>query len=134
MQWSNCLFFGIFFLYCKINISFLELFSATCFLDILQTQLTRTNTLIFKKPKKRQHLTFMVMSSNDDNSDIFQFFIKTHSILSIQYMYKISCKMDKKFLRYSMFSSLLAYQPSLSSEIFKPSPGSVEEITHAYLL
>ena len=31
------------------------------------------------------------------------FFIKTYSILSIQYMYKISCKMDKNVLRYSMF-------------------------------
>ena len=94
MQWSNSLFFGIFFLYCDINISLLELFSATCFLGILQTQLTRANTLIPKKPKKRQHLTFMIMSSNDDKSDIYQFFVKTYSILSIQYMYKISCKMD----------------------------------------
>ena len=31
------------------------------------------------------------------------FFIKTYSILSIRYMYKISCKMDKLFLKYSMF-------------------------------
>ena len=31
------------------------------------------------------------------------FLIKTYSILSIQYMYKISCKIDKNFLRYSMF-------------------------------
>ena len=31
------------------------------------------------------------------------FFIKTYTILSIQYMYKISCKMDKDFLKYSMF-------------------------------
>ena len=30
-------------------------------------------------------------------------FIKTYSILSIQYMYKISRKMDKHFLRYNMF-------------------------------
>ena len=31
------------------------------------------------------------------------FFIKTYSILLIQYMYKSSCEMDKNFQRYSMF-------------------------------
>ena len=39
-------------------------------------------------------MTFMMTSSNDGKSDICQFFI--------QYMYKISCKMGKHFLRYSM--------------------------------
>ena len=48
-------------------------------------------------------MTFMMTSSNDDKSDTSQFFIKTYTILSIQYMYKISCKMDKDFLKYSMF-------------------------------
>ena len=52
-------FLECFFLYCKIIISFLELFSVTCFLFILQTQLTRRNTSIPKKLKKRQHMTFM---------------------------------------------------------------------------
>ena len=48
-------------------------------------------------------MTFMMTSSNYDKSDFVNFFIKTYSILSIQYMYKISCKMDKNFLRYTMF-------------------------------
>ena len=52
---------------CKIIISFLELFIATCFLFVLQTQLTRGNTSIPKKHKK-QHITFMM------TSDICQFF------------------------------------------------------------
>ena len=82
-------------------ISFLELFLATCFLCILQTQLTRRNTSFPKNFKKRLHMTFMMTSSNDGKSDICQFFIKTYSILSIQYMYKVSCKMDKHFLRCS---------------------------------
>ena len=32
-----------------------------------------------------------------------KFSIKTRCILSVSYMYKVSCKMDKNFLRYSMF-------------------------------
>ena len=89
------------FLYCKIVISFLELFPVTCFLCILQVQFTRRNTLIPTKFKQCQHMTFMMTSFNDDKSDICQFFIKTYSILSIQY--KISCKMDKNFLIYMCF-------------------------------
>ena len=74
MQWSKCLLLGIFFFYCKIIIIFSELFSVTCFLCILQTQLKRRNTWIPKKLKKRQHMTFMMTSSNDDKSDICKFF------------------------------------------------------------
>ena len=38
MQWSKCCFFFLnMFFYCKIVISFLELFPVTCFLCILQT-------------------------------------------------------------------------------------------------
>ena len=74
MQWSKWFSFWNFFLYCKIIISVLELFSANCFLYILQTQLGRRNTSIPKKLKKPQHMTFMMMSSNDDKSDIYQFF------------------------------------------------------------
>ena len=48
-------------------------------------------------------MAFMMTSSNDCKSDICQFFIKTYSIFLIQYMYKISCKSDKTFQRYSMF-------------------------------
>ena len=48
-------------------------------------------------------MTFMMTSSNDDKCDICHFFYQELSILSTQYMYKISCKMDKRFLRYSMF-------------------------------
>ena len=85
---QNGLFFEIFFifLYCKIVISFLELFSATYFLFILQIQLTRRNTSI---PKKHRHMTFMMTSLNDNKSDICHFFIKTYFILQIQYMHKI---------------------------------------------
>ena len=81
MQWSKWFIFWNTFLYCKIIISFLELFSATCFLCILQTQLTRRNTSIPKKlkhiitlhiPKKRQHMTFMMASSSDEKSNICQ--------------------------------------------------------------
>ena len=74
IQWLKWFVFWNIFLYCKIIISFLELFSVTCFLFILQTQLTRRNTSIPKKLKKRQHMTFMMTSSNDDKSDICQFF------------------------------------------------------------
>ena len=79
-------------------------------------------------------MTFMVTSSNDDKSDICQFFIKTYSILSKQYMYKISCKMDKNFLRYSMFfqraptsAPPLPPHPTPTLRFSKkPSPGRVK--------
>ena len=95
MQWSKWFIFWNIFLYCKIIISFLELFSATCFLCILKTHLTKRNTSVPKKVKKRQHMTFM-MSSNNDKVTFVNFFINTYSILSIHYMYKISCIVDKK--------------------------------------
>ena len=41
------------------------------------------------------------------------FFIKIYSILSIRYMYKISCKMDKLFLKYSMFFHRGSTSPDL---------------------
>ena len=39
IHWSKRFIFWNIFLYCKIIVSFLEIFSATCFLCILQTQL-----------------------------------------------------------------------------------------------
>ena len=74
------------FLYCKIIISFSEIFPATCFLCILQTQLTRRNTSIRTKLKKCQHMTFMMTSSNDDKSDICQFFYQYlfHTVNTVQ--------------------------------------------------
>ena len=81
MQWSKWFIFWNTFLYCKIIISFLELFSATCFLCILHAQLTRRTASIPKKlkhinishiPKKRQHMTFMMTSSSDHKSNICQ--------------------------------------------------------------
>ena len=48
-------------------------------------------------------MTFVMMSSNDDKVTFVSFFIKTYSIFPIQYMYKMSCKMYKHFLRYSIF-------------------------------
>ena len=72
MQWSKWfIFWNVFILQI---ISFLELFSAICFLCILQTHLTRRNTSIPKKLKKRKLTTFMMASSNDGKSDIYQFF------------------------------------------------------------
>ena len=83
MQWLKWFIFWM-FLHCKLITSFLELFLATCFLCILQTQLTRRNC---------HHMMTKVTFVN--------FFIKTYSTLSIPY--KISCKMDKNFLRYMFF-------------------------------
>ena len=114
MQWSKWFIFWNMLLYRKIIISFLELFPATCFLCILQTQLTRRNTSIPKKLSKCQHMTFMMTSSNDGKSDICHFFIKSYSILSIQY--EISCKTDKCFLRH-MFHRGPTRSP-LSHEFF----------------
>ena len=49
-------------------------------------------------------MTLTMMSSNDDKSDICQFFYQDlFNIVNIQYKYKIWCKMDKNVLRYSMF-------------------------------
>ena len=74
------------FLYCKIIISFLELFPATSFLSILQNQLTRRNTSIPTKLKKYQRITFMMTSSNDEKSDICQFFYQDlfHIVNAVQ--------------------------------------------------
>ena len=74
VQWSAWFIFWNIILYCKIIINFLELFSATCFLCILETHLTRRNTSIPKSLKKRQRMTFIMTSSNDDRSGICQFF------------------------------------------------------------
>ena len=49
MQWSTCFIFWNIFLYYFFFFVFLELSSATCFLCIWQTQLTRRNTSIPKK-------------------------------------------------------------------------------------
>ena len=55
------------------------------------------------------------------------FFIKVYCILSIQYMYKISCKMDKNFLRYSMlFHRGSSRNPPVLRFSKKPSPGGVK--------
>ena len=48
-------------------------------------------------------MTFMMTSSNDDKATFVSFFIETYSILSIKYIYKMPCKIDKDFVRYSMF-------------------------------
>ena len=69
MQWSNFLYI---FLYCKIIIRFLELFSAFYFLCILHTQLTRRNASIPKKLLKNQNMTFMMTSSNSYKKYIYQ--------------------------------------------------------------
>ena len=69
MQWSKWFIFVNIFSYCKVINSFLELFSTTCFLCILETQLTRRNASTAKNLQKIQHMTFMMMSSNDDKSD-----------------------------------------------------------------
>ena len=48
MQWSKWFIFWNICLYCKIVISFLELFSAICFLYILQMQLVFWNFFLFR--------------------------------------------------------------------------------------
>ena len=48
VQWSTWFIFWNIFSYCKIIISFLELFPATCFLCILQTQLVFWYLFIFE--------------------------------------------------------------------------------------
>ena len=71
-------------------------------------------------------MTFMMTSLTYDKSDICQFFIKTYSVLSIQYMYKISCKMYKNFLRYSIFFHRVSTSPSpLQPRDFQKSPAQV---------
>ena len=52
MPWSKWFTFWNIFLYCKIIISFLKLFSTTCFLCTFQTHLTIKNKSIPKKLKK----------------------------------------------------------------------------------
>ena len=54
------------------------------------------------------------------------FFIKTYSILPIQYMYKISCKIDKNCLRYSLFFHHGPTSPPSLRFSKKPSPGRVK--------
>ena len=48
-------------------------------------------------------MTFTMTSSNEYKSDICQFFYEYLFILSIQYMYKTSWKMNKHFRRYNIF-------------------------------
>ena len=98
MQWSKWFIFWNIFLHYKIIISFLELFSVTSLPCILKTQLTRRNTLI---PKNLKNVNTWLSWWRHH---ICQFFYQDlfHIALSIQYMYKKSYKMDKKFLRYSM--------------------------------
>ena len=104
MQWSKWFIFLNMFFYCKLIISFLELFPATCFLCILQTHqflqnLKNVNAwLSWWRHQMTTKVTFVI------------FFMKTYSILSVQY--KISCKMDKNALRYMFF------HPSPSLEFF----------------
>ena len=71
----NDLFCGM-FLYCKIVISLLELFLATCLLCLLQTQFSRRTASIPQKFKKHQHMNFMMVSSRDGKSDIYRFFYR----------------------------------------------------------
>ena len=86
MQLSKWFIFLNMLFYCKLIISFLELFPATCFLCILQTQLTRRNASIPTKLKKCQRMNFMMTPSNDDKSDICQFFYEDlfHIVSTVQ--------------------------------------------------
>ena len=100
----NDLFLECFFIL-QNSISLSGLFLTTCFLCILQTQLTRRNTSLPQKFNKHQHMNFVTMSSKDSKSHIYWFFIETFSLLSIQYMFELSCKTDKCFWDTACFFS-----------------------------
>ena len=76
-------YFSEYFLNWKMIISFSELFSATCFLCILQTQLTRRNTSIPGKLKKRQRMTFMMTKITFANF-FYQDLFHIYNILYVQ--------------------------------------------------
>ena len=54
-------------------------------------------------------MTFMITSSNDDKSDSCQFFYQDLFHIDNTVYVKISCKMDKNFLRYTKFFHHGAY-------------------------
>ena len=91
------------FSFWNMFISFLELFPATCFLCILHSQLTRRNTSVPKKLKKRQYMTFMMTTSNDDKRDICQFFY--------QDLFRIVNTVDIQNMRCRMFFHPLPPHP-----------------------
>ena len=62
-------------------------------------------------------MTFMMTSSNDDKSGIFQFFYQDF----FHIVNTVKCKMDENFLRYSMFFHHWSTRFSK-----KPSPGRVK--------
>ena len=76
-------------------------------------------------------MTFMMTSSNDDKFffikffQVIDFFIETCSILSIQYMHKISCKTDKYFLRYSICFHRGPNRPPSQPWDFQKSPAQL---------
>ena len=129
MQWSKWFIFWNFFYIAKIIISFLESFWSSVFCVFCRLSQYFDISSIPKKLRKRQHITFMMTSSNDDKSNICQFFIRTFSILSIQYTYKISSKIDKNFLRYCMFLNHWPTRlPPTVRFSKKPSPGRVKPV------
>ena len=71
MQWCEWYISWNVSLYCKIIISFLELFSVTCFLCILLTQLTTRNTSV---PKKHH----IKRSSHEFHDDVITWLQKWH--------------------------------------------------------
>ena len=72
-------------------------------------------------------MTFMITPSNDDKSDICQFFYQDFFHIVNTVMYKILCKIYKIFLRYNMlFHRGPISTPSSPDISQKPSPGRVK--------
>ena len=119
MQWSKWFIFWNILLYSKTIISILEIFSATCFLCILQTQLIKRNTSIPKYLKKLQHMTLMITSSNDGKSDICQFFDQDlFHIVNTEYVQNFM-QNGQKF-RYNMFCHDDSTDPPTTTLFFSP--------------
>ena len=119
MQWSKWFIFWNILLYSKTIISILEIFSATCFLCILQTQLIKRKTSIPKYLKKLQHMTLMITSSNDGKSDICQFFDQDlFHIVNTEYVQNFM-QNGQKF-RTNMFCHDRSTDPPTTTLFFSP--------------
>ena len=131
MQWAKWFIVWNIFLYCKIIISCIDLFSATCFLYFADPISIQVFHQLRKKLKKRQHMTFMVTSSDDDKSNICQFFYQWNTlILNVEYVQKFM-QNGQKFsdIQYVFLPRAYYLHPPSQDLRFskKPNPGRVNE-------